>query len=346
MAGDETLTLGQHSDFIWTWKSNDRGSKVSLWLPYFSEAVKVPRSKKWKISYNGGTLELDLAQVDFVMLYGATGSLSVEFLDALAQHKIPMMIHRTHKTNAYLFFPAPRNDDVDILTHQIQVRAHQQKRVYVAKTLIRKRLQQFSPVFDVPAVYLDRLAKTKSLEAIRSIEAVQTAKFWKRWFAQLGVDGSRRKEGLFKAALDSGSVFFHGIVLRWILLHKLSPCHGFMHEPTTYPSLVYDLIEPYRYLIEKSVAKAYLSFESSDVEEKELVARSVNELKHLLNEVVYVPQTRQYVRRKNLLHGIVLSLRAYLLNEELRFVIPMEGEKKGGRPPKVGFRLPGEVWQK
>ena len=30
----------QHQDFIWTWKSNGRGNKVSVWLPYFSEVSK------------------------------------------------------------------------------------------------------------------------------------------------------------------------------------------------------------------------------------------------------------------------------------------------------------------
>ncbi len=340
------LSFDQHSDFIWTWKSNARGAKASLWLPYFSGAEKVPRSKKWKISYKGGNLELDLSHVDFVMLYGVSGVLSVEFLDALAQHKIPLMVHRRNMVRPYLFYPEPGTDDEDVLSQQIRIRSHQQKRVYIAKTLIRKRLQNFSPVFDVPVVYLDRLAKAKSLEAIRSIEAVQTKKFWERWFNELGVEGARRKEGMFKAALDSQSVFLSGVILRWVLMHKLSPCHGFMHTPTSYPSLVYDLMEPYRYLLEKSVAMAYQSFGSRDFEEKELIARSKVELKDLLDEVVYVPQTRQYVRRKNLLHGIVLALRAYLLDETVRFVIPTEGEKKGGRPPKVGFRLPGEVWQK
>lgn len=32
-------------------------------------------------------------------------------------------------------------------------------------------------------------------------------------------------------------------MLRWVLLHRVSPTHGFLREPTEYPSLVYDLIE-------------------------------------------------------------------------------------------------------
>lgn len=342
------LSSAQHPDFIWTWKRNNRNAKASLWLPYFSEATKIARSKKWRLDYKGGALEVDLKQVDFVMLYGGNGNLTVEFLEALSQHKIPLMIHRRNMPHPYVFFPTAGSDDEDVLSRQIQVRSHLQKRVYVSKTLIKKRLQHFSPVFDVPVVYLDRLGKAKSIEEIRSVEAVQTAKFWKKWFAGLGVEEARRKDGKIGAALDAASVFMFGVILRWVLFHKLSPCHGFMHEPTSYPSLVYDLMEPYRYILERAVAQAFKSFELpiEEIEEKKLIARTFVEIKDLLDEVVYVPQTRQYVRRKNLLHGIVLSLRAYLLNEEVRFVIPTEGEKKGGRPPKVGFTLPGEIWQK
>lgn len=61
-----------------------------------------------------------------------------------------------------------------------------------------------------------------------------------------------------------------------------------------------------------------------------------------LQEIVYVPQTRQEIKRKNLLHGIVLSLRSYLLGETKRFVVPTEGTKNGGRPMKLSFRLPGK----
>jgi CRISPR/Cas system-associated endonuclease Cas1 len=29
--------------------------------------------------------------------------------------------------------------------------------------------------------------------------------------------------------------------MRRVLPHRMSPTHGFLHEPTDYPSLVYDL---------------------------------------------------------------------------------------------------------
>ncbi len=34
----------------------------------------------------------------------------------------------------------------------------------------------------------------------------------------------------------------------------------------------------------------------------------------------------------------------YLLGEVKRMVIPVEGTKKGGRPPDAGYSLPGEIY--
>lgn len=335
-----TIDEAQQKDFIWTWKSNARGAKASLWLPYFSRVEKIPRTKNWLLDYNGGQLIVDLNKIDFIMFYGATGELSLEFLDSLAQHGIVFMIHRRNQMHPYVFYPPVLLDKSDILSRQIIVRSHEQKRAYIAKVLIKARLDRFAKLSPVLSSTMLKLRRAPSVDAVRAIEAIETARYWKRWFASLGAEGGRRDDGALQTALDAGSRFLHGVLLRWILFHKLSPAHGFLHEPTGYQSLVYDLIEPYRYTVEDAVAKAW---RSAGDDEKKLVAASISKLKMLLDEIVYVPATRQFVRRKNLLHGGVLALRSYLAGESRRFVIPVEGEKKGGRPPKVVYKLPGEV---
>ena len=339
----QTLEDVQHSDFIWTWKSNARGSKASLWLPYFSNVNKIPRSKLWHISYNGGELAIDLNQVDFIMFYGATGNLPLDFLDAVSQHRIVLMVHRRNQIFPLVFYSSNLSDNTDLLTKQILVREHAQKCAYVAKTLIRPRLQRFEKTIPIADTVYKNLSKSTSISQVRQIEANTTARYWKEWFDRLGVDEKRRSDGPVAAALDAGSKFIYGITLRWILFHKLSPCHGFLHEPTSYPALVYDLMEPYRYLIEDSVSEVWQDLNDKNIDDKKLVAATFSQLKKKLEEIVYVPATRQYVRRKNLLHGAVLALRAYLLNETMRLVLPTEGRKNGGRPVKIGYRLPGEV---
>ena len=102
----QTMNDVQHADFIWTWKSNARGSKASIWVPYLGSIEKRPRSKNWLLTYNGGKLELDLENIDFIMFYGACGSLPLDFIDAVSQHKIVLMIHRRNQIHPMVFFPA------------------------------------------------------------------------------------------------------------------------------------------------------------------------------------------------------------------------------------------------
>ncbi len=72
-----------------------------------------------------------------------------------------------------------------------------------------------------------------------------------------------------------------------------------------------------------------------------MTARSLSRIKELLGGDAYVGNARATAKRKSLLHAIVLSLRAYLLNEMPRFVVPAEGGSRGGRPPKLSFAVPG-----
>lgn len=331
----------QHPDFLWTWKSNSRSSKASIWLPYFSQAKKIPRSKSWNVEYNGGTLQLDLTQVDFLMFYGASGDVPLAFLDDAAKHGIVILIHRRNISSPYVFYPANEGDPTDLLSHQINVRSHAQKRTYVAKVLIRERLKPMLQYIPIPRGQMLELNEAKTIASVRSIEAKTTKRYWDAWYEKLSIEAHRREQHPLNAGLDAGSKFMFGIILRWLVFHKFSPNHGFLHEPTTYPSLVYDLMEPYRYLIEDATARAW---QRCDGTEKDCVAKTLVRLKENLDEICYVPATRQYVRRKNLLHGAVLALRSYLLGEMKRLVIPVEGVPNGGRPPKIAYRLPGSVY--
>ena len=337
---DDELYDLQHPDFIWTWKESGRGVRQSLWLPYLSRVEPIRRSACWKVEYNGGTVEADLSKIDFIMLYGATGDLPVAFLDALNEARVCLMIHRRNKPRPYIFLPASGADDDDLLSAQILARANMLSSAYVARTLIRERLHGFAGTVAISATEFKKLSATRTVDAVRSIEATQTLRYWRAYFAALGFPELSRRdsEHPINDALNAGSFFLHGILLRWVLFHKLSPSHGFLHRPTDYLSLVFDLIEPYRIWVENSVAEAVLDGVS---EKQALIAESIRRLKERLEEPVYVPATRQTARRKSLLHGSVLSLRAWLLNKQTRLVLPVEGSKKGGRPPSVAYTIPG-----
>ena len=333
----------QHADFIWTWKTNRRAKRVGLWLPYLQSIEKLPKGKsdRYRFQFNGGEVTCHLKEIDFLMLYGASGVLPVELLDNLAKYKIPLMIHRRNMANPYVFYPSIAASHPDVITGQINARENLIKRVYVARTLIHARLKTLENLIPISNTDYKKLSVARSLEVVRSIEARTTKRYWKYYYETLGFPGTTRRDNSHKInqALDAGSFFLFGIILRWVLFHKMSPCHAFMHEPTTYPSLCYDLMEPYRYLIEESVALTVKDVNMSD--DYPITAQSLNHLKVRLEHAVYVPMTRQVVSEKNLLHGVVLALRAYLLGDSKRFHIPVAGKKKGGRPPIVGYALPG-----
>ena len=333
----------QHPDSIWTWKSADRTKKTSLWIPYFQGLERLPKGKsdRYTITFNGGSVTFHLKQIDFLMFYGATGDLPIKFLDKLAFYKIPLLIHRRNMPRPYVFFPEPGPAEKDLLSQQILVRENMIRRCYVARTLIRERIRNMESVINVSATSYKKLSACRDLQQIRSIESTITQRYWNAYYQSLDIsDLTRREKGHpVNAALDAGSFFLFGILLRWLLFHKFSPYHAYLHEPTSYPSLCYDLMEPYRVFIEQAVHEAYLEVGEEKLDR--LTGVSLGKLKLALSKVVYVPASRQSIARKNLLHGVVLALRGYLLGEMRRIVIPVEGEKKGGRPPKLSYRIPG-----
>ena len=327
-----------HPDRVWTWKSFARRQKVTLWIPYLQAFESLKGKGRWRAIYNGGEFEFSAEQLDCILLYGAAGHLSVEFLDDLNKQGVPLLIHRRNMGNPYLFLPTYGRDDADILSAQINARGNNIRRVYIAKTLIRERFRALEPSFLVSASLYQHLNSLRALNLVRQWEALQTRRYWQQYFTALDMPtATRRGEGDIKQALDACSFFLFGVILRWALLHRLSPCHGFLHEPTNYPSLIYDLMEPYRYILEHAVAKVV------PTQPKDLTAASLAYLKDFVEGKVFVAETHQWVRRKNLLHGSVLALRAYLIGDMKRLLLPVEGVAKGGRPPKVSYKLAGSA---
>lgn len=331
-----------HPKGIWTWRrSKGRAGKATLYIPYLQSIEKIRGG--YRVSFNGGFLDVRLRDVDCILLYGASGSIPAPFLDDLSKHRIPLIIHRRNMSMPYFLLPSTGNDGDDILTRQILARQDGKKRAYIARTLVRERLDSMQWLIGWPDKDRDELKQARNLASVRAIEAKHTNRYWKAYYRQLGLENVTRRNDPHPVnkALDAASVFTSAIILRWLIYHRLSPAHGFLHEPTGYPALVYDLIEPYRAWFEQAVAEAW-----TETSENKMEAASIAILSQKLDEDIYVHATRQIAMRKNILHGVVLALREYLLCEAgkgQRFVIPVEGEKIGGRPMKVGYSIPGGV---
>ena len=100
-------------------------------------------------------------------------------------------------------------------------------------------------------------------------------------------------------------------------------------------------MEPYRGYIEKEIFLMLKNIHKSNRDTKTVTAFAAKRIESLFDKQVYTHQTRQIVTFQELLHGNVLALRAYLLGNAKRFVVPVPGRPLGGRPLKVGYRLYG-----
>ncbi len=313
--------------------------RVSIYLPYLEEIVKLD-SKRLKMKYKGGEVISDLSDILSIMLYNSKATLSTEVVDFISARGIPIIIHRKHKPTCTYIMPGNRADANDVLSKQILYRQNEYKVRHIARQLLKAK---FTAMGWLVKPRLEQIEYGMKLNQLRHVEAQHARMYWDYYYEKLGVQGNRRSINDVSFILNGVSKYITGNLLRWVTYHHLSPYHGFLHQPTTYPSLIYDLIEPYRGYYEQRVCEVILEQlqEKPDIDKEKLMGIVINELRDFLRQKVYSEVTRQIVFRQELLHGIVLSLRSYLLGETRRFLIPMENTPNGGRPKKVTFKMYG-----
>lgn len=312
-------------------------NKIYLWLPYLNDMKIKPKSIRFV--FKGGKVKVRWDRIHSIMLYGKHIPLPQEFLEKCAFYKIPIVIHRRNMVRAVWITPNYTSNREDLLTQQILVRNNLKKRLHIAKRLLIAKFKSMQWLTPPPML---NILKINDLEKLRTIEANHAKRYWEQFYKLLNVAGSRRgKNNFVTNILDASSKFISSIILRWIHFHHLSPYHGYLHEPTDYPALVYDLFEPLRGYFDKVVFDSIREFKKQNVSTEGLLAYTIEEIKNFFDKKTYVHSTRQIVSIHELLHGIVLALRAYLLRESYRFIVPIPTKPKTGRPIKAGFVLYG-----
>lgn len=310
--------------------------KQYLWLPYTSEINLHGDSAEF--IYKGGREELSYKSIHSIMFYGKTVPLEQEFLESSVRFGFPIVIHRRNMAKAVWINSSIASSKEDLLTRQIFVRENQKKRSYVAKRLLEAKFASMEWL--IPST--KRIKGVTNINRMREIEAWHANRYWKKFYELLGIESTRRtKDNIVTTTLDAVSKFVSGVTLRWILYHHLSPYHGFVHVPTDYPSLVYDMLEPYRGYIDRVVFKSIKSNLGTTKQELGIIAAAIDETKVLFNTKVYISCTRQVVTFHELVHGLVLAFRSYLLGDSKRFIVPLPTRPNGGRPIKSGYLLYG-----
>lgn len=308
--------------------------RVPLWLPYLQSIREGPKNI-FTFTYNGGSESVPLNHIQSILVYGESSiPLNIAILERFARAGVPIVIHRRNLAQPVYVFGGLRPDAEDTLARQLILRSHSQNTRHIARQLLLAKFKACAWL-----VAPEPLPPYTDVAKLRSIEAKHAKRYWTAYFKILGhPEYSRRGDNPARAALDASSKFVSGIQLRWITYHHLSPYHGFLHEPTDYPSLVYDLMEPYRGTFERVLLETWAK---EQIPAEQWLPSGIAALKLALNERVYTGLTRQIVTRQELLHGVVLSLKHYLLGKQRKFLIPMENKPNGGRPPKVAFLLYG-----
>jgi CRISPR-associated endonuclease Cas1 len=317
--------------------SNSR--KVPLWLPY-TRSIKVKRGNL-HFEYKGGEEKIRPERIHSILFYGAVCPLEEDFLEICRRFSIPVTFHRRHVATALWIHSTPREDPNDIITLQINARCDERKRRHIARKLLSAKFKSMSWLLAPPP---EKLHPGLNIDKLRNIESRHAREYWQRYFAQLGLPGAGRRDKTNPVArvLDAVSKFLTGIILRWIIYHHLSPHHGFLHKPSSYPSLAYDLLEPYRGDADRCVFRSLKSALSrGETQVSRLTGIAIEDIKRFLDEKVYTHVTRQIVTRHELFHGAVLALRSYLEGTSTRFLVPTPTFPNGGRPVKAGFVLYG-----
>ena len=316
--------------------------RLPIWLPYTNEIIV--KKDKFIFNYKGGVLTIAHKRIQFILFYGAVCPLEEKFLDICVKQNIPICIHRRNVSKSIWIISSPPSSDDDVLTKQIFFRTNKHKSLHVAKKLVKAKIVSMYWCYGNPSMLIfNKLRAAKSIDEVRVIESIHARRYWNKYYQNFGFNSSRRrKDGdSIKTVLDAVSKLTSGIILRWITYHKLSPYHGFLHTPTDYPSLVYDLIEPYRGYIEQRVFQVLTNKNIEESDKKKLLGSVIYAVEELFDEKVYTHQTRQIVTFQELLHGNVLALRSYLMGFSKKFVVPIPGKAIGGRPIKTGYKLYG-----
>jgi CRISPR/Cas system-associated endonuclease Cas1 len=323
-----------------------RSYKVPVWLPYTSD-IQV-KGQKISFIYKGGRLDTEISKLHSVMFYGSVCDLTQNFLELCSKYIVPICIHRRNMSQATWIVPSIRPyHGEDILSLQIAHRNSIKKSTHIAKKILDAKFKSMQWLINEPLRWKQCGFSQKEMI---NMEALHAQRYWKIYYRELGYAGdSRRGKNELSVALDAVSKFYSSIILRWVLYHKFSPYHGFIHIPRSYPSLVYDLMEPYRGYVEKAV---FDKIKSLPTKPNNLTAIAISTIEDFFDQNIYTDTTRQIVSFQELFHGSVLALRAYILGETKGLILPRPARPNGGRPIKAGYRLygrsagPTDFWER
>jgi CRISPR-associated protein Cas1 len=226
---------------------------------------------------------------DSVIIDGQTGSVSLAAIKWLMRHGVPLFILDYNGTLLSSTLPKePVNGPLKIA--QVEAYKDPTKRFYIAKKLVEAKAQRSYDVlnwlverhrkFDSEAnlkAELHRLVSCKNLPRLLSIEGRIADIYWQYIqtivSAKLGFTSRTHETHQMNASDPVNALLNYGYAILESECRKalnsvgLEPTVGFLHETrqARYP-LVYDLMEPYRWLVDAAIIECleYERFSKQD----------------------------------------------------------------------------------
>jgi len=219
-----------------------------------------------------------------IIVDGHSGYISLQALHWLSRNKVPVFVMNFDGSMISSILP-PMPVKADLRAAQLEASNDLQMRFKIARELVDAKIARSIQVLEWLAERYDisrdvllvkrealKLRHARTVDAIRSVEGRVALKYWDAYDRVLpeSLDFQGRMTSSHQnnatdpvnAALNYGYGFLEGECRRAINAVGLEPSVGFLHETSGYQtkqSLVYDLEEPFRWIVDLTVMQAFES---------------------------------------------------------------------------------------
>ncbi|MEL4305252.1 CRISPR-associated endonuclease Cas1 [Methanococcoides sp. LMO-2] len=274
--------------------------------------------------------------IDSIVVYGRSGSLSFEAIRWLIKHNVQISILNWDGKLLTTMLPS---ESTNVKTKFAQYRAYEDEttRIKIAKKFIEAKFDKSQITLDYlkeryPSIDYDFSEETKKLEKAKRVndalgaEGGVASKYWNEFLkaipekydfeSRLNQSGRAIGAGdMANAMLNYGYALLEAECLRAINSVGLDPHVGFLHEMNpSKNSLAYDLQEPFRFLIDLAVLNL---IETNGIDKKDFIRTENYSLrlrpsgaKKLTEEINWWFNKRVRYQNKNPMWNYVILLKA------------------------------------
>ncbi|MEQ9310052.1 MAG: type V CRISPR-associated endonuclease Cas1 [Balneolaceae bacterium] len=148
-------------------------------------------------------------------------------------------------------------EDMDIARNLVENKIANQRQLLAT---IRKKDWEQKEAIERLAEYQLQAGQAKSLKPLLGIEGVASRAYFKAWFKDMGWKGRkpRTKIDLLNTTMDIGYTYLFNIIECMLNLYGFDLYQGVYHQSFYQrKSLVCDLVEPFRCIVDKQIKKAH-----------------------------------------------------------------------------------------